>query len=62
MLLKLGFHHACVEVLMNFITIVRYQILLNSELTDEIVPQRACGRGIPSPYLFLICDEAFCAS
>jgi hypothetical protein len=47
MLCKLGFNHGWVEIMMNFVTTVRYRIRVNGELTDEIVPHRGLGQGDP---------------
>uniref|UniRef100_A0A8I6YTV5 Reverse transcriptase domain-containing protein n=1 Tax=Hordeum vulgare subsp. vulgare TaxID=112509 RepID=A0A8I6YTV5_HORVV len=58
MLQKLGFRRHWVDLIMRCVTMVRYQIKINGELTHQLCPSRGLRHGDPvSAYLFVICAE-----
>jgi hypothetical protein len=60
MMRKMGFDERWISLIMNCCSSVKYRFKVNGVLTEEVVPGRGLRQGDTiSPYLFLICAEAF---
>jgi len=59
-LVKLGFCHHLVLLLMQCITTVSYSYLINGSVRGKVLPERGIRQGDPlSRYIFILCTEVF---
>lgn len=59
---KMGFCAAWISKIMNCLSSVSYSFKLNGKVEGNIIPSRGLQQGdLLSPYLFLLCAEAFSA-
>jgi hypothetical protein len=57
-MLKLGFHHQWVDIIMRLVTTVSFSVLFNGDCLESFRPSQGIRQGDPiSPYLFLLVAE-----
>ena len=57
---RLGFHEDLIDLIMKYVTTVKYRIKVNGEISEEIIPQRGLRLGYPlslSLFIFSYCVQ-----
>ena len=60
---RVGFHEDWIDLIMKYVTTVKYRIKVNGEISEEIIPQHGLRQGDPlslSLSIFSYCVQKLC--